>query len=82
MKRKKKQQNMDEIDKTTTENSVEIKKFTLPTVPSEDETRKRNRQNKEHKQPKKIITSSAAKNLAKNLANKALDKAPHVIDTT
>ena len=28
---------MDEIDKATTENSVEIKKITPPTVPSEDE---------------------------------------------
>ena len=31
---------MDEIDKTTTQNSVEIKKFTPPTVPSEDEIKK------------------------------------------
>ena len=42
-----KQQNMDEIDKTTTEDSVETKKSTPPTVPSEDEVRKRNRQIKE-----------------------------------
>ena len=45
--KKKKQQNMDEIDKATTEDSIEIKTFTLPTVPSEDEIKKRNRQNKE-----------------------------------
>ena len=32
---------MDEIDKATTENSNEIKKFTPPTVPSEDEIRKK-----------------------------------------
>ena len=30
---------------------------------------------------KKIITSSAAKKPAKNLSNKALDKAPDVIDS-
>ena len=39
---------MNKIDKATSENSVEIKKFTLPTVPSEDERKKRNRQNKEN----------------------------------
>ena len=38
---------MDEIDKATTENSIEMKKFTLPTVPSGDEIKTRNRQNKE-----------------------------------
>ena len=38
---------MDEIDKATTEDSIEIKTFTPPTVPSEDEIKKRNRQNKE-----------------------------------
>ena len=39
---------MNKRDKATSENSVEIKKFTLPTVPSEDERKKRNRQNKEN----------------------------------
>ena len=39
---------MNKIDKATSENSAEIKKFTLPTVPSEDERKKRNRQNKEN----------------------------------
>ena len=39
---------MDEIDKRTTENSNELKNFTLPTVPSEDEIKKRNTQNKEN----------------------------------
>ena len=39
---------MNKIDKATIENSAEIKKFTLPTVPSEDERKKRNRQNKEN----------------------------------
>ena len=43
--KEKEQQNMDEIDKATTEDSIEIKTFTLPTVPSEDEIKKRNRQN-------------------------------------
>ena len=38
---------MDEIAKATTEDSVEIKKVAPPTVPSEDEIKKRNRQNKE-----------------------------------
>ena len=38
---------MDEIDKATTENSIEMKKITLPTVPSGDEIKTRNRQNKE-----------------------------------
>ena len=38
---------MDEIDKATTEDSIEIKTFTPLTVPSEDEIKKRNRQNKE-----------------------------------
>ena len=38
---------MDEIDKATAEDSIEIKTFTPPTVPSEDEIKKRNRQNKE-----------------------------------
>ena len=38
---------MDEIDKATTENNVETKTFTPPTVPSEDEIKKRNRQNEE-----------------------------------
>ena len=32
---------MDEIDKRTTENSNEFKNFTPPTVPSEDEIKKR-----------------------------------------
>ena len=31
---------MDEIDKATTENNVETKTFTPPTVPSEDEIKK------------------------------------------
>ena len=39
---------MNKIDKATSENRTEIKKFTLPTVPSEDEKKKRNRQNKEN----------------------------------
>ena len=30
---------------------------------------------------KKIVTSRAARNLAKNIANKALDKAPDIIDS-
>lgn len=34
----------------------------------------------EKKQPNKIITSSAKKNVPKNLANKALVKAPDLID--
>ena len=38
---------MDETDKATAEDSIEIKTFTPPTVPSEDEIKKRNRQNKE-----------------------------------
>ena len=38
---------MDEIDKATTEDSVEIKKITPSAVPSESEIEKRNRQNKE-----------------------------------
>ena len=45
--KEKEQQSMDEIAKATTEDSVEIKKVTPPTVPSEDEIKKRNRQNKE-----------------------------------
>ena len=45
--KEKEQQSMDEITKATTEDSVEIKKVTPPTVPSEDEIKKRNRQNKE-----------------------------------
>ena len=45
--KEKEQQSMDEIAKATIENSVEIKKVTPPTVPSEDEIKKRNRQNKE-----------------------------------
>ena len=32
---------MDEIDKATTENNVETKTFTPPTVPSEDEIKKK-----------------------------------------
>ena len=46
-KKENKQQNMDEIDKATTEDSVEIKKITPSAVPSESEIEKRNRQNKE-----------------------------------
>ena len=46
-KEKEQQQSMDEIAKAATEDSVEIKKVTPPTVPSEDEIKKRNRQNKE-----------------------------------
>ena len=46
-KKENKQQNMDEIDKATTEDSVEIKIVTPPTVPSEGEIEKRNKQNKE-----------------------------------
>ena len=38
---------MDEIEKATTEDSIEIKTFTPPTEPSENEIKKRNRQNKE-----------------------------------
>ena len=38
---------MDEIDKAATEDSVEIKEITPPSVSSEDEIKKRNRQNKE-----------------------------------
>ena len=45
--KEKEQQSMDEIAKATTEDSVEIKKVAPPTVPSEDEIKKRNRQNKE-----------------------------------
>ena len=47
-KKEKEQQNMDEIDKATTEINVEIKRFTPPTVAPEDEIRKRNRQEKEN----------------------------------
>ena len=39
---------MDETDKRTTENSNELKNFTPPTVPSEDEIKKANMQNKEN----------------------------------
>ena len=46
--KEKEQQTIDEIDKAKSEDSVEIKKITPPTVPSEDEIRKRNRQNKEN----------------------------------
>ena len=45
---------MNKIDKATSENSAEIKKFTLPTVPWEDERKKRNRQNKENPIQSKI----------------------------
>ena len=45
--KEKEQQNMDEIDKAATEDSVEIKEITPPSVSSEDEIKKRNRQNKE-----------------------------------
>ena len=44
--KEKEQQNMDEIDKAATEDSVEIKEITPPSVSSEDEIKKRNRQNK------------------------------------
>ena len=40
MKKEKEQQNMDEIDKLATKNSIEIKKITPPTIPSEDEIKK------------------------------------------
>ena len=39
---------LDETDKRTTENSNELKNFTPPTVPSEDEIKKANMQNKEN----------------------------------
>ena len=39
---------MDEMDKATTENSVDIKKITPSTVRSEYKTKIRNRQNKEN----------------------------------
>ena len=38
--KEKEQQNMDEIDKAKTEKTVDIKKITPPTVPSEDEIKK------------------------------------------
>ena len=44
--KEKEQQNMDEIDKAATEDSAEIKEITPPSVSSEDEIKKRNRQNK------------------------------------
>ena len=40
MKKEKEQQNMDEIDKSATKNSIEIKKITPPIIPSEDEIKK------------------------------------------
>ena len=40
MKKEKEQQNMDEIDKSATKNSIEIKKIIPPTIPSEDEIKK------------------------------------------
>ena len=38
--KEKEQQNMDEIDKAKTEKTVDIKKITPPTVPSEDGIKK------------------------------------------
>ena len=46
--KEKEQQTIDEVDKAKSEDSVEIKRITPPTVPSKDEIRKRNRQNKEN----------------------------------
>ena len=40
MKKEKEQQNMDEIDKSATKNSIKIKKITPPKLPSEDEIKK------------------------------------------